>query len=592
MTNSKGGKNNEDRGAVPLVGRMRTPTGDQKTLYPWQRFPDNKLKPSRGGLPLRVLAHGTMPRYGMNPPISPIERGWLAGLAVATLLVAFSGIGMPLLEPTEARYALIPLEMLESGNWLSPKLFGEPYPDKPPLLYWLVMLSYGLFGVSDGAARVPASACALALPWVAWAWLRACSGPRTAMVCALVLCFSPRLMYYQNMLAMDGMVGLSCLATLASLHAGLSGQRIRILWLAIGWAFTMAGILAKGPVVVVPVAPAALMALAVSGRWIGIAALSVWLATVAASAALAFMALDSASPGFGFTFLVRHNVERFSTPFDHDEPYWYHLPGLGLGLLPWLPIAVMAAMRNATSKTVLPNTGPWVWLACSLGFSFLFFSIAGSKRPSYATAFLPQACLLAGLLLDAKWPGGWTELSRRNPPGATVTVWGLVLALAGVGWVGFALGWSSWGWILPLTAVAGAASCVMMRHGARWDLAMVLACALMVSGQWVLLWGHHETFSTRKSISWLRTQSPEATLACFPRPYESVEFYARDLPRMVFSESRGKELADWLKGDQSAVLVAKGNRLPSALSEALGRPPVLATPYKSTPWLMRLNDSN
>ncbi|MFM7540244.1 MAG: ArnT family glycosyltransferase [Planctomycetota bacterium] len=571
---------------------MRTPTGDQKTLYPWQRFPDNKLKPSRGGLPLRVLAHGTMPRYGMNPPISPIERGWLAGLAVATLLVAFSGIGMPLLEPTEARYALIPLEMLESGNWLSPKLFGEPYPDKPPLLYWLVMLSYGLFGVSDGAARVPASACALALPWVAWAWLRACSGPRTAMVCALVLCFSPRLMYYQNMLAMDGMVGLSCLATLASLHAGLSGQRIRILWLAIGWASTMAGILAKGPVVVVPVAPAALMALAVSGRWIGIAALSVWLATVAASAALAFMALDSASPGFGFTFLVRHNVERFSTPFDHDEPYWYHLPGLGLGLLPWLPIAVMAAMRNATSKTVLPNTGPWVWLACSLGFSFLFFSIAGSKRPSYATAFLPQACLLAGLLLDAKWPGGWTELSRRNPPGATVTVWGLVLALAGVGWVGFALGWSSWGWILPLTAVAGAASCVMMRHGARWDLAMVLACALMVSGQWVLLWGHHETLSTRKSISWLRTQSPEATLACFPRPYESVEFYARDLPRMVFSESRAKELADWLQGDQSAVLVAKGNRLPLALSEALGRPPVLATPYKSTPWLMRLNDSN
>ncbi|MBU6296283.1 MAG: hypothetical protein KJS91_16500, partial [Planctomycetes bacterium] len=105
----------------------------------------------------------------MNPPISQIERGWLAGLAVATILIAFSGVGMPLLEPTEARYALIPLEMLESGNWLSPKLFGEPYLDKPPLLYWLVMLSYGLFGVSDGAARVPASACALALPWVAWA---------------------------------------------------------------------------------------------------------------------------------------------------------------------------------------------------------------------------------------------------------------------------------------------------------------------------------------------------------------------------------------------------------------------------------------
>lgn len=538
------------------------------------------------------MAHGTTPRSGMNPPISQIERGWLAGLAVATILIAFSGVGMPLLEPTEARYALIPLEMLESGNWLSPKLFGEPYLDKPPLLYWLVMLSYGLFGVSDGAARVPASACALALPWVAWAWLRACAGPRPAMVCALVLCFSPRLMYYQNMLAMDGMVGLSCLATLASLHAGLSGERIRVHWLAIGWASTMAGILAKGPVVLVPVAPAALMALAVSGRWNGIAAFSVWLGSVAAGAALTFMALDFASPGFGFTFLVRHNVERFSTPFDHDEPYWYHLSGLGLGLLPWLPIAVMAAVKNTTAKPLFPTKGPWIWLAFSLGFSLLFFSIAGSKRPSYATAFLPQACLLVGLLLEAKLPSGWQELSRKDPPGASVTAWGSILALAGVGWVGFALDWSSWGWIPLLTAMACAGFCVIMRIGCRWDLAMVLACALMVSGHWVLLWGHHETMSTRKSISWLRTQSPEATLACFPRPYESVEFYARDLPRMVFSESQAKELADWLQGEESAVLVAKGNRLPSALSEALGGTPVLATPYKSTPWLMRIKDSN
>ena len=92
----------------------------------------------------------------MPPPICAEERGWLWGLGAATFLVAFGNLAAPLVEPTEARYALIPAEMLASGLWFSPTLFGEAYQDKPPLLYWLVMASYSLLGVSDWAARIPA----------------------------------------------------------------------------------------------------------------------------------------------------------------------------------------------------------------------------------------------------------------------------------------------------------------------------------------------------------------------------------------------------------------------------------------------------
>src|SRR5207247_5609537 len=64
-----------------------------------------------------------------------------------------------LFEPDEGRYAEIPREMLERGEWVVPYLQGQPYFDKPPLLYWLVMLSYWVFGVHDWAARlVPALA--------------------------------------------------------------------------------------------------------------------------------------------------------------------------------------------------------------------------------------------------------------------------------------------------------------------------------------------------------------------------------------------------------------------------------------------------
>src|SRR6202008_1592092 len=64
-----------------------------------------------------------------------------------------------LFEPDEGRYAEIPREMLARGEWIVPYLQGEPYLDKPPLLYWLVGLSYRVFGVQDWAARlIPALA--------------------------------------------------------------------------------------------------------------------------------------------------------------------------------------------------------------------------------------------------------------------------------------------------------------------------------------------------------------------------------------------------------------------------------------------------
>src|SRR5437879_5517240 len=97
----------------------------------------------------------------MDGPAARLHLPLLLVLAVACLLF-FSRLDLPLLEPQEARYAEIPRQMLDSGSWLTPVLHGQPYFDKPPLLYWLVMGCYGLFGVHDWAARlVPGLACVL-----------------------------------------------------------------------------------------------------------------------------------------------------------------------------------------------------------------------------------------------------------------------------------------------------------------------------------------------------------------------------------------------------------------------------------------------
>src|SRR5438309_1273091 len=86
----------------------------------------------------------------------------IIGALAATL--SFTGFLCPLQEPQESRYAEIPRQMLAQGSVVVPILHGQPYYDKPPLFYWLVMASYAVFGVHEMAARlVPCAAAFLTI---------------------------------------------------------------------------------------------------------------------------------------------------------------------------------------------------------------------------------------------------------------------------------------------------------------------------------------------------------------------------------------------------------------------------------------------
>src|SRR5207237_6908774 len=128
-----------------------------------------------------------------QPDAQPQWRFLLLVLILPALLL-YPSLRFHLLEPDEGRYAEIPREMLQRGEWVVPYLQGEPYLDKPPLLYWLVMLSYRVFGVSAASARlVPALAvhgCVLA----AYLPGRRSLGERAAFRGALLLSLAPGLM--------------------------------------------------------------------------------------------------------------------------------------------------------------------------------------------------------------------------------------------------------------------------------------------------------------------------------------------------------------------------------------------------------------
>ena len=134
--------------------RHRPRARGKSTVSPWRR----SAHPRRPAAVLVVV--GAVPWRGGRSAPAPSRRPPLAALALLLVvagLLFFSRLHAPLLEPQEPRYAEIPRQMLARRRLLTPVLNGQPYLDKPPLLYWAVMASYAVFGVHDWAARlVPA----------------------------------------------------------------------------------------------------------------------------------------------------------------------------------------------------------------------------------------------------------------------------------------------------------------------------------------------------------------------------------------------------------------------------------------------------
>ncbi len=363
------------------------------------------------------------------PGQSPIaQRPRPASLALVFFLPAlllYPCLSFHLLEPDEGRYAEIPREMLVRGDWVVPHLQSQPYLDKPPLMYWLVAMSYQVFGVSAASARlVPAVAvhgCILLCYLFGCRFL----GERQALRGAVLLTIMPGLAGIGRILTLDAL--LTLWITLGQL-SGFAYLRDRVR--GYGWLCAAAcglGVLTKGPVALILVlAPLLFWSWLYSAR-AERPSLRAWIAFAAVVLAINlpwYVMISLRHPGFLKYFFWQHNLERFLTPFDHLEPVWYYAPILLGGLLPatfWLWPAVRSLCDGDTVSASRRSPELAYFLICGLG-CVLFFSMSGCKLPTYILpAFAPLALAL-GVLLD----NGARLFSRRQS--AVIGTW-LVLTM-------------------------------------------------------------------------------------------------------------------------------------------------------------------
>lgn len=365
------------------------------------------------------------------PGRTPVEPAGRRSLYLLLLLLVPGALLYPclsfhLFEPDEGRYAQIPREMLQRGEWVVPYLQGEPYLDKPPLLYWTVILSYRLFGVSDWAARLGPALAVHAGVLATYLIGRRSLGDRAAFAGALALALAPGFISMGRLLLLDGLLTLWTTLALLSAFEAVRKPRLQWRWWLLAALACGLGVLTKGPVVVLLLVPPLwvyrrLTAGCASLGWRPFAAFALVLLAVALPW---YVLVCRRLPEFAGYFLWQHNVQRFLQPFDHLQPVWYYLPVLLVGLLPATLLGVplvrfLFSDKEEVAERRCPELG---FFLLAGGWCVLFFSASGSKLPTYIMPAFPPLALAAGYSLVH---GRWRD--SRWPAAVATTAFGLLL---------------------------------------------------------------------------------------------------------------------------------------------------------------------
>jgi 4-amino-4-deoxy-L-arabinose transferase-like glycosyltransferase len=359
-------------------------------------------------------------------PDDPSPTSWIPPTSLALLagLLFFARLGCPLLEPEEARYAEIPRQMLVEGRWLTPVLHGEDYLQKPPLLYWLIMLSYQIFGVHDWAARLVPSTAGILVVLVTYGWARRTIGPRAALAGGVMLCLSARFLYLGGMVSMDSLLCLWTVGGLACGHLALAPLgRPQVSWWLLSAFCCGLGILTKGPVAAVLILGPLLAWRFLERRgprvslgwWLG------YLGLVLAVAAPWYLAMSVNDPHATGTFFWLHNIVRYLAPFDHEKPAWFYLPGLVLGMLPWtlLLVPMVAYLCKSGRRWSRRRPAGLGFFVLAVLWCLAFFSLSGCKRVGYILPAFPTLAMGLGTYLTRAFP--WRSVRTAWAVSAVVT---------------------------------------------------------------------------------------------------------------------------------------------------------------------------
>ena len=443
------------------------------------------------------MSNDTNTRSRPQPAPSALAT-WVLLAAIFAAVQLASLFTPPLLDDVDASHAQAAQHIVESGNWVTLKIDGIRYLEKPPLPYWLMAASYRVFGENVFASHLPNAMAILGLAWLAWLWTRRAWGSRAGLYAGLGVLTAIGPFLFTRFDIPEALLSFLLLLALYCLLTGLELSRPRRFYGM--WAALALALLAKGLIAPVFFAGAAIPYLLLTGQWRRwrdlkpVTGLLLFLAIAAPWHILAgFANPDQGHPagnhptlgnvhGFWYFYFINEHVFRFlgtRYPYDYNRlpfaAYWLlHL----VWLFPWslfLPAALVVAWKTRHNwlQHLHRDAGQTVdfyldhaaredvasfvfrlkfrvrtaWLlGLFAAFTLLFFSLSTNQEYYTFPAWTPLLILIAGVLAGMEenlGPDGSPMSGKPLLSTAWLTGAQAVFALVGV-LSAIALAWGLW----------------------------------------------------------------------------------------------------------------------------------------------------
>ncbi len=499
----------------------------------------------------------------MKKPDLYNNTGLLWALLGVFLLVWFYMLGARTLVPTdEGRYAQMAREMLASGDWITLRLNGIKYFEKPPLQNWMNALTFAVFGLGEWQARLWTGLSGLlGILMTGYAGAKVFNR-QVGITAAMVLASS---FYWANMghvnsldMGLSGMMTVSLTALLLAQRPGISASANRN-WMLLCWLGMALATLSKGLIgIVLPGAVLVLYTL-ICRDW------ALWQRLHLVKGTLLFFAVCTPwfvlialkNPEHPHFFFIHEHFQRFtSTVHKRGGPWYYFIPLLLIGIIPWLGSLFSALMQGLRSDLTLsssisqfqPKRLILIWAA----FLFFFFSISGSKLPGYILPIFPALALLIAADIHHK------SAKSLQWAAASFSLLGLAgfiglhffsqtpAYLADTIEAGLNRGYLPWlAGVAIFMLVTGMIAVVLARKGQKEATIITLAFAGFMAGQVAALghepWGQHIAGSKHlPAMQAYLQQHPQAPIFAVGRYEQALPFYLQRTTTLVeFADEMG-----------------------------------------------------
>ncbi len=332
----------------------------------------------------------------------------------------FSGL-RPLSSPDETRYTSISAHMLQSGDYVTPKLNTIKFLDKPVLYYWVQATAMHYMGKHNWVFRLPSALFAALGCFFVFLFCLKFYSVKQAWLAMLMLMTAPlyfAMAHYVNMdIAIAVLISGTLLAYRASTLAHKVSNRKILLYLA--YVCAALGVLTKGLIGFVLPGMVIVLWHSFQKDWVGIKN------ALCPFGALLFIVIiapwlylvQKANPDFFHYFFIFEQFDRFSqSGFNNAMPFWFYIPVILVGFLPWLPLVFTGIKELLIQRNVKPSQDTLFYLCWIVSIS-LFFSIPQSKIISYILpVFPPIAILMAKLCCNKGLSEKTQSMMKRLSP--------------------------------------------------------------------------------------------------------------------------------------------------------------------------------